>query len=108
MPALDLIKPNVKAMRVIANVSEGFARQLKLPSHIRSLGLITADSDDVTYIAADEATKQAQVEVVFGRSLYAAFWQIWIHRKMQYRLCRPLPQPRLPQRLRLKKAVASI
>ncbi|OAT20460.1 EutL family ethanolamine utilization polyhedral-body-like protein [Buttiauxella noackiae ATCC 51607] len=71
MPTLDLIKPNVKAMRVIANISEGFARELKLPSHIRSLGLITADSDDVTYIAADEATKQAQVEVVFGRSLYA-------------------------------------
>lgn len=39
--------------------------------HIRSLGLITADSDDVTYIAADEATKQAMVEVVYGRSLYA-------------------------------------
>jgi ethanolamine utilization protein EutL len=42
-----------------------------LPPHIRSLGLISADSDDVTYIAADEATKQAMVEVVYGRSLYA-------------------------------------
>ena len=58
-------------MRVIASVNDGFARELKLPSHIRSLGLITADSDDVTYIAADEATKQAMVEVVYGRSLYA-------------------------------------
>ncbi len=44
------------------------SRASKLPSHIRSLGLITADSDDVTYIAADEATKQAMVEVVYGRS----------------------------------------
>ena len=59
MPALDLIRPSVTAMRVIASVNDGFARELKLPSHIRSLGLITADSDDVTYIAADEATKQA-------------------------------------------------
>ncbi len=42
-------------MRVIASVNDGFARELKLPPHIRSLGLITADSDDVTYIAADEA-----------------------------------------------------
>jgi ethanolamine utilization protein EutL len=58
-------------MRVIASVNDGFARELKLPPHIRSLGLITADSDDVTYIAADEATKQAMVEVVYGRSLYA-------------------------------------
>lgn len=55
-------------MRVIASVNDGFARELKLPPHIRSLGLITADSDDVTYIAADEATKQAMVEVVYGRS----------------------------------------
>ncbi len=55
MPALDLIRPSVTAMRVIASVNDGFARELKLPSHIRSLGLITADSDDVTYIAADEA-----------------------------------------------------
>lgn len=71
MPALDFIRPSVTAMRVIASVSEDFARELKLPAHIRSLGLISADSDDVTYIAADEATKQAMVEVVYGRSLYA-------------------------------------
>lgn len=57
MPALDLIRPSVTAMRVIASVNAEFARELKLPPHIRSLGLISADSDDVTYIAADEATK---------------------------------------------------
>lgn len=71
MPTLDFIKPNVKAVRLIASLQEDFRKELKLPAHIRSLGLITADSDDVTYIAADEATKQAQVEVVYGRSLYA-------------------------------------
>ena len=71
MPALDLIRPSVTAMRVIASVNAEFARELKLPPHIRSLGLISADSDDGTYIAADEATKQAMVEVVYGRSLYA-------------------------------------
>lgn len=52
MPALDLIRPSVTAMRVIASVNAEFARELKLPPHIRSLGLISADSDDVTYIAA--------------------------------------------------------
>ena len=71
MPALDLIRPSVTAMRVIASVNAELASELKLPPHIRSLGLISADSDDVTYIAADEATKQAMVEVVYGRSLYA-------------------------------------
>lgn len=71
MPVLDLIRPNVTAMRLIANVHEAFCRELNLAKHIRSLGLITVDSDDVAYIAADEATKQARVEVVYGRSLYA-------------------------------------
>ena len=51
MPALDLIRPSVTAMRVIASVNAEFAREVKLPPHIRSLGLISADSDDVTYIA---------------------------------------------------------
>ena len=35
------------------------------------LGFLTADSDDVTYIALDEATKSADVEVVFAKSFYA-------------------------------------
>lgn len=34
MPALDLIRPSVTAMRVIASVNDGFARELKLPPHI--------------------------------------------------------------------------
>lgn len=71
MPTLDFIRPSVKAVRLIASLHEDFRKELKLPKDIRSLGLITADSDDVTYIAADEATKQAQVQVVYGRSLYA-------------------------------------
>lgn len=71
MPTLDFIRPSVKAVRLIASLHDDFRKQLNLPSDIRSLGLLTADSDDPTYIAADEATKQAQVQVVYGRSLYA-------------------------------------
>lgn len=71
MPMLDLIRPSVKAVRLIASLQEDFRKELKIPSEFRSLGLLTADSDDVAYIAADEATKQAQVKVVYGRSLYA-------------------------------------
>ncbi|ENO85524.1 ethanolamine utilization microcompartment protein EutL [Thauera linaloolentis] len=71
MAAFDPIKPSVKAVRLIASVAKDFKEQLGLPAHMNSIGLLTADSDDVTYIAADEATKQAQVEVVYGRSLYA-------------------------------------
>ncbi|THF67015.1 ethanolamine utilization microcompartment protein EutL [Pseudothauera nasutitermitis] len=71
MAAFDPIQPSVKAVRLIASVAKDFKEQLGLPAHMNSIGLLTADSDDVTYIAADEATKQAQVEVIYGRSLYA-------------------------------------
>src|SRR6185503_3120486 len=36
-----------------------------------SLGLITVDQDDPTYVALDEATKHAPVDVIFARSFYA-------------------------------------
>lgn len=71
MPTLERIQPSVCAVRLIASVHPDLKAKLEMPKHINSLGLITADSDDVTYIAADEATKQAQVEVIYGRSLYA-------------------------------------
>ena len=67
----DLIPVKVLATRTIANVSETLARKLGLPKGYRSIGLITADSDDMTYCALDEATKAAAVEVVYGKSLYA-------------------------------------
>ena len=40
------------------------------PKRHRSLALITADCDDVTYTALDEATKKADVEVIYARSFY--------------------------------------
>ena len=67
----DLIPAKVLSTRTIANVSETLAKKLGLPKQYRSIGLITADSDDVTYCALDEATKTAAVEVVYGKSLYA-------------------------------------
>jgi ethanolamine utilization protein EutL len=41
------------------------------PARHVSLGLITCDQDDALYVALDEATKQADVDVVFARSFYA-------------------------------------
>ena len=67
----DLLKCNALATRTIANVSEPLAEKLGLRPEFRSIGILTADSDDVTYCALDEATKAAAVEVVYGRSLYA-------------------------------------
>ena len=57
--------------RVIPNASPALCKALGIKKHYPSLALLSADSDDVTYIALDHATKEASVEVVYGRSLYA-------------------------------------
>ena len=67
----ELFPVNVLATHTIANVSETLAKKLKLPKEYRSIGIITADSDDPTYCALDEATKDAAVVVVYGKSMYA-------------------------------------
>lgn len=67
----DILKVNTLATRVIANVSESIAQKLGLPDGHRSIAILTTDCDDATYCALDEATKKAQVEVVYGKSLYA-------------------------------------
>lgn len=71
MATLDRIPARVCAARLIAAVQPDFKAELGLDDADFSLGLFSADADDVAYIAADEATKHAQVRVVFGSSLYA-------------------------------------
>lgn len=67
----ELIPVQILTLQLIPNLSPGLARALGLPDGSRTIGLISTDSDDVTYMALDEATKVANVEVVYARSLYA-------------------------------------
>ena len=58
------------AMRTLANASPALCAALGAPGGFPSLGMLTTDCDDATYIALDAATKAAQVEVSYGRSFY--------------------------------------
>ena len=66
-----MIKTKVLAVRYLANASGSLCKSLGVPKGYPSLGLLTADSDDPTYIALDEATKAADVQVCYARSFYA-------------------------------------
>ena len=66
-----MIPVQVLSARVIANVAPALAAALQLPPQLRSVALLTTDCDDATYIALDEATKAADVQVCFGSSFYA-------------------------------------
>src|SRR5260370_33575530 len=71
MSTLDPLYATPLAVRLIPNVDPNFAETLKLRPEQKSLGLITADNDDATYVSIDEATKMADVEVVYAHSFYA-------------------------------------
>ncbi|MCL2683976.1 MAG: ethanolamine utilization microcompartment protein EutL [Synergistaceae bacterium] len=64
------LKSNVLTMKIIPNVNADLIKELNLPSGHRSIGLFTTDCDDVAYTALDEATKKADVKVVYGKSFY--------------------------------------
>ena len=66
-----MIPVKVLAVRYLANASPALASGLGAPEGYPSLGLLTTDCDDATYIALDAATKAADVEVAYGRSFYA-------------------------------------
>ena len=66
-----MIPVKVLAVRYLPGASPELCRRLGAPSGYQSLAMLTTDCDDATYIALDEATKAADVEVVYGRSFYA-------------------------------------
>ncbi len=71
MAVLDPIKPTILAARLIPNVDRALAAKLELREDQRSLALVTCDIDDSLYVSLDEATKMADVEVVYAHSFYA-------------------------------------
>jgi len=66
-----MIPVKVLAVRYLANASPALCDALDTPTGYPSLGMLTTDCDDATYIALDEATKAADVQVAYGRSFYA-------------------------------------
>ena len=71
MAILDPIHAKPLAVRLISQVAPDYARVLGLRPDQRSLGILTSDNDDATYVSIDEATKKANVEVVYAHSFFA-------------------------------------
>ena len=66
-----MIPVKILAVRYLANADTTLCQGLGAPKGYCSLGFLTTDCDDATYIALDEATKSAEVQVCFGSSFYA-------------------------------------
>ena len=69
---LEPIVPKVLSIRRLPNADPAMIRAYGGdPARHSSLGLVTVDQDDPTYVALDEATKHAPVDVIFAKSFYA-------------------------------------
>ncbi len=72
MPVLEPILPKILSVKRIPGAHPDLLRAYGAdPARHTSLGLVTVDQDDPTYVALDEATKHARVDVVYARSFYA-------------------------------------
>ena len=66
-----MIPVQVLSVRYLASAAPGLCQGLGAPKGYPCLAMLTADSDDPTYIALDEATKAADVKVCYTHSFYA-------------------------------------
>ena len=72
MSVLVPIVPKVLAVRRLPRAAPALLLAYGAdPARHVSLGIVTCDQDDPTYVALDEATKHAAVDVIFARSFYA-------------------------------------
>ena len=65
------IPTTILSMRILPNADPALLKELGARAGERSLGIFTTDCDDVGYVALDEATKKAEVRVLYARSMYA-------------------------------------
>jgi ethanolamine utilization protein EutL len=69
---LEPITPIVLSVRRLPRADPAMVRAYGGdPAKHVALGLVTVDQDDPTYVALDEATKHAAVDVIFAKSFYA-------------------------------------
>ncbi len=66
-----MIPVMILAVQYLANADPRLCGQLGAPKGYHCLGFLTTDCDDATYIALDQATKAADVQVCYAESFYA-------------------------------------
>lgn len=66
----DLVKAHVLSSKLMTDIEDIMIEEFGLPEGHIDIGLFTTDNEDIGYIAADEATKKANVHVCYAKSTY--------------------------------------
>lgn len=66
----ERIFPKMLCAQVITRVPDSLAKELRLREDQKSICVFTATMDDFVYIGGDDATKKADVELVYAKSMF--------------------------------------
>ena len=66
----DLLKAHVLSSKLMTDIEDIMIEEFGLPEGHIDIGLFTTDNEDIGYVAADEATKKANVQVCYAKSTY--------------------------------------
>ena len=71
------VKTHVLSQKLIANVTPELAKVYHVPQGHQSIGFFSCDNDDVAYLAADDATKKANIKVLHAETFYGGQLCSW-------------------------------
>lgn len=71
------MKPRMLSQKLIAHVSSEFAKLYNLPEGHQSVAFFSTDNDDVGYLAVDDATKKANIQVIHAETFYGGQTCSW-------------------------------
>lgn len=66
----DKLPVKVLASKLVTDIEDIMIQEFSLPEGHVDIGIFTTDNEDIGYIAADEATKKADVQVCYLKSTY--------------------------------------
>lgn len=71
------MKTRMISQKLIANVTPEMARIYEIPEEHQSVAFFSTDNDDVAYLAADDASKKANIKVVHAETFYSGLRGSW-------------------------------
>ena len=72
------IPSHVTMEQIVPHVTERYRKVWGIPEEHQSVGFISCDNEDVMWLAVDDATKKAKIEVVHAESVYGGVEYSWL------------------------------
>lgn len=71
------VKTHILSQKIIPHINPELAKVYHVPEEHRSIGFFSTDNDDVAYLAADDATKKADIRILHAQTLYGGQTCSW-------------------------------